>query len=375
VTVRVCVNTLAVDAVRGGIRVATEETIRALASSTDVSLRLLVGAHNEVLFREYRDRPGVELRRVGIPAPGVAGRLLADQTTVRRHIGDCDVLWSPNNIGTAAIRRPQVVSFFSHLGIPEVRAETGLAPDSRLKRVLYGPLARASLRRAAAVVVTSTYVADRLAEYHDLESGKVRVVGCGVDAELAERVPTGAADPPYALVVGTLFPYKNVRAAIEAISELSDAGHRLELVVAGRDPDGRQIGILRELAARLGVADAVRFAGRVDDDELAALYAAATALIFPSLAEGFGIPAIEAMAYGVPVIAADRASLHEVVGDAGLLVDPAAPGAIAAALDRVITTSEVRGDLVRRGRLAVRDRTWSAVAHEYAELFDEVAGR
>jgi glycosyltransferase involved in cell wall biosynthesis len=117
------------------------------------------------------------------------------------------------------------------------------------------------------------------------------------------------------------------------------------------------------------VGDRVRICGFVTDEELAQLYAGAACFAFPSLAEGFGLPVLEAMASGVPVVSGDRTSLPEVVGDAGLLVDPADEDALADALARLLEDRELAAELARRGLERSRGFSWEACAAATAEAY------
>jgi glycosyltransferase involved in cell wall biosynthesis len=146
---------------------------------------------------------------------------------------------------------------------------------------------------------------------------------------------------------------KNRERLLEAFTRVhadAPAGVRHQLVLAGPD-DFRDVAGLKALAFDRGLGrDDVRFTGFVSDDDLAALFAAATALVSPSLYEGFGIPTVQAMRAGIPVLASDRSSHPEVVGDAGVLVDPTSVQAIADGMRRLATDAALRETLVRRGR-------------------------
>jgi glycosyltransferase involved in cell wall biosynthesis len=149
----------------------------------------------------------------------------------------------------------------------------------------------------------------------------------------------------YLLSVGETRPYKNIPRLLEAFARLDAPG--LDLVLVGRhDPRERD---LRALAERLGVGGRVRFLGFVPDEQLAALYSGAVAFVFPSLYEGFGIPLLEAMACGCPVVTSDLASMPEVCGEAAVYVDPSDADAIAAGMASVVGDREMSAALARRG--------------------------
>ncbi|HEY3188374.1 MAG TPA: glycosyltransferase family 1 protein [Solirubrobacteraceae bacterium] len=214
--------------------------------------------------------------------------------------------------------------------------------------------------RAASVVVTSSeHSRGRIASRLAVDPDRIVVAPPGVDGRFAPgRVADGllarigVGERPYVLAVGTMQPRKNVRAVVAAVERLAAAGAPHHVVVAG--PRGwRDEGLSGER---------VHVAGHVDDDELVALYRGADCLAFLSLGEGFGLPALEAMACGTPVVASDRSSLPEVVGDAGVLADPEDDAAITAALEGVLGSPDRRAELRERGLRRAQSFTWARCA-------------
>ena len=135
---------------------------------------------------------------------------------------------------------------------------------------------------------------------------------------------------------------------------------------------------LRALIDELGLREAARFAGRVAEADLPALYNAADVFVFPSLYEGFGLPILEALACGTPVVAGDAASLPEALGDAGLLADPGAPAALAEAIGRILGEPALAAELARRGVARAAEFTWERCAGRtvaaYQAILDESGG-
>ena len=176
-------------------------------------------------------------------------------------------------------------------------------------------------------------------------------------------------DRPYVLCVGALQPRKNVPLAIEAYARLMGRGTDCELVIAGGDRGGR-LDVL-DAILRTRLTGRVHLVGHVEDDELPALYSAARALVFPSLYEGFGLPALEAMACGTPVIASNTTGLAEAVGDAGLTVDPRSAEELAEALGRVLDDDALRERLVAAGLARAAEFTWARGRARTADVYRE----
>ncbi|MFQ5667619.1 MAG: glycosyltransferase family 4 protein [Candidatus Binatia bacterium] len=182
----------------------------------------------------------------------------------------------------------------------------------------------------------------------------------------------------FLLYVGGISPHKNLGLLLDAFAALrrqpSYADYRL--VLAGDfsgDVFYSAYDALRRRAAALELADAVIFAGHVEDRELAYLYSAAEVFVLPSLWEGFGLPAVEAMACGAPVVASARGALPEVVGAAGVLFDPDQPAALQAALRRVLTDADLRARLRRLGPQRAAQFSWDRAARETLSAFHRLA--
>ncbi len=176
---------------------------------------------------------------------------------------------------------------------------------------------------------------------------------------------------PYVLFVGTVQPRKNLQRLIRAFAQVVSAGLPHRLVIAGRM--GWLTEPIRAEVATLGLVDRVHFAGYVPDDDLPALYRGADAFAFPSLYEGFGMPVLEALSYHVPVVASNTTSLPEIVGDAGVLVDPLDEAAIGAALMHVLTDASLRARLAVAGPGRAARFTWEQCARETIAVLEGAA--
>jgi glycosyltransferase involved in cell wall biosynthesis len=252
---------------------------------------------------------------------------------------------------------------------------------SLAKRLYYRTVVRWSLRGAARVLADSESTARDCERLLGVPRERLRAVYAGVGEEFtpAAAAMNGAGGRPYFLYLGNKRPHKNVDRLLEAYALLLREGDPgCDLVIAGRDEpgdvetDGRP---LRALADRLGLDGRVRFAGEVASDALPALYANARALAYLSSYEGFGLPALEAMACGTPVLALNASSLPEVVGKGGLLVESAEPALVAERLRALATDGALRDRLARNALQQAAKFSWRATARAFAEEIDAALRR
>jgi glycosyltransferase involved in cell wall biosynthesis len=224
-------------------------------------------------------------------------------------------------------------------------------------------------RRADAIIVPSSAARQAVARAYAIPEARIHAVPHGVsprfrpvpDAARARVLERHGLRPPYALFVGARPPRKNIERLLAALARLRDGdGARLQLAVVG--PAGPGDEKARALARRLGQESVVRWLGWVRDEELPALYSGALCLAYPSLAEGFGLPILEAMACGTAVLTSDRSSMAEVASEAALLVDPEDTIAIAEGLRRLRADGELRRELVARGAARAATFRWQEAA-------------
>jgi glycosyltransferase involved in cell wall biosynthesis len=176
----------------------------------------------------------------------------------------------------------------------------------------------------------------------------------------------------YLLYVGNIKPHKNLERLIEAFHLVREQGRpELELIIIGDEISKLQS--LRRAVHKYQLHRWVRFLGFVPDQTLAVLYRLASVFVFPSLYEGFGLPPLEAMASGTPVVTSNVSSLPEVVGDAAILVDPYRADAIADGILRVLRSTHLRLDLQQRGLARVKEYSWHRSAQRVREVYGEVA--
>jgi glycosyltransferase involved in cell wall biosynthesis len=179
---------------------------------------------------------------------------------------------------------------------------------------------------------------------------------------------------PNVLFVGTTNPRKNLARLLPAFAAARRRAGLPHVLVLVGDPGFAHASVLSQIEA-LGLRDAVVMPGYTDDADMPAIYGAADMLAFPSLYEGFGLPALEAMSVGCPVLTSSVSSLPEVAGDAAVLVDPTSVDAIDAAIERVLTDAALRASLVERGLRQAAKFSWARAAAEHLRLYRELAAR
>jgi len=269
-------------------------------------------------------------------------------------------------------QRPLVVTMhdLSPLLVP------GLMP-SVIKRTIYRAWNARAVRVASRIIVDSAFTVGEIERVFPRAIGRVTPVALAVDdfsSGQAEPLATPLADlvrQPYLLSMGSTRPHKDLPTLLKAFTRLASVHPDLRLLLVGADDSGYLVAHLTvETPAAIG--ERVSFTGRVSDGQLRTLYAGAAVFAYPSFYEGFGLPPLEAMALGVPVVTVDAASLPEVVGEAALLVPPGDPVALAAALDRILTEPTLRDGLIAAGRARAAEFTWAATAEATVKVYREV---
>jgi glycosyltransferase involved in cell wall biosynthesis len=245
-------------------------------------------------------------------------------------------------------------------------------------------MTRLAVRSADRIIAVSGATRDDLARVLRVPAERMAVIHEAVAPEFACPPPPAAREavarrygirPPYCLFVGNLEPRKNLARLVEAFALVRRRARPApdavpQLVLAGTR-GWLSSGIFRAVAAH-GMTDAIRFTGYVAPADLPALYAGAVCFVFPSLYEGFGLPILEAMAAGTPVVASRVGAIPEVAGDAALLVDAERPAEIADAVETVLADGGLRTDLAARGRSRAARFTWESVARQTLAVYEAV---
>src|SRR5262249_23352798 len=232
-----------------------------------------------------------------------------------------------------------------------------------------------------AIIVPSVATSRDLVTRFPPAEGKTHIVplapaaGFGVlprEGTVAVTRRYGLSYGDYLLFVGNVEPRKNLRALLEAYTRMRTVtGCSPQIVIAGGS--GWKNGPIHRAATRSTFASDIRFLGHVPETDLAALMNGALAFVYPSLYEGFGLPPLEAMACGAPVITSKRSSLPEVVGDAALLVDPGDRRQLADAMAQIATDAALREDLRERGLKRAERYSWDETARLTVEVYESAS--
>jgi glycosyltransferase involved in cell wall biosynthesis len=341
-------------------------------------LPTVAGQHRFTVFLGDREAgealAGLETRVSSLPTVQPAVRIIWEQLVqpVRLMAEKVDLLHSLAFVQPLAMPCPGVVTIYdlSFVLFPQ-RLQSWRRLYLRWGSTL-------SARRATRVVAISASTKRDIVNLLGVPRQKVDVVPCGVDDDfrpvdepgLLDQLRTKHGLPPRMLLfVGTIEPRKNLTMLLKSYALLRERMPAPPLVIGGAP--GWRYGEVLSLAEELDLLDQVLFPGYIAREELPLWYNAAELFIYPSLYEGFGLPPLEAMACGTPVVVSDTSSLPEVVSDAGVLVDPTSAEEIAQAMERVLTDGALRESLSARGLDRARTFTWQRAARETVGVYEQ----
>lgn len=226
-------------------------------------------------------------------------------------------------------------------------------------------------RKAKKILVPTAYVRDTVAKYHLFSSRKIVISSEAAEPPLDLREQPPATPPEnFLLYVGTAFPHKNLRRFIKSFELLKPNYPQLKLVLVGKNEQYYRR--LKRWAKSQPFYEDLVFTGFVPDRELKWFYTHAQAYVFPSLSEGFGLPGLEAMAHGCPVISSDATCLPEVYGEAALYFDPYDVDDMAAKIGKALRQDGLRKKLIQEGHKQVRKYSWQRMAEQTLEVYSSV---
>jgi glycosyltransferase involved in cell wall biosynthesis len=313
---------------------------------------------------------------MGFPEPFTFG--LRAFGYLRRRLADYDILHDNQSLsyGIWALgrRAPTVATIHHPVTVDRrfaVRAESSpLKKIQRWRWYSFIGMQKRVARRLFPIITVSDFTRRDISREFGIPADRFRVAPNGIDTDLFRPLPGIEREPGRIIVTNSAdMPLKGLTHLLAAAASARTKHLRLQLIVIGSP---NKNGAVERMVAELGIGPWVRFTGRIGDDELVRHYARASLAVVPSVYEGFGLPAGEAMACAVPVISTTGGALPEVVGDAGILVPPADPEAIAAAIGELLSRPELAGELGRRGFARVhRHFSWHRAAQKTVDVYRE----
>lgn len=299
----------------------------------------------------------VDLRVAG--SLGSPAAPLALSRALQRVRASDGVFWNPGFLPPLWARIPSVVT---------VHDLTHRLFYSRLHRAYYDVVLKPLYRRCDAIICVSEFTRDTFLAWSKMTANKVHVVLNGVSPAFAVNNETLYLPYPYILYPGNHRSYKNLVRLLNAYAQSKLPQNDIHLVLTGERHTG-----LQSQAMALGIADRVHFCGWLDGPDLPKLYRGALAVAFISLYEGFGLPIVEAMASGVPVMTSNITSMPEIAGDAALIVDPYSIPEIVEALNTLALDKAARCQLIARGAARVSQFDWKKSAARLWAIVDSAA--
>ena len=360
---------VAIDArwLAGGIGTYTDNLVSHVGQiSQALEFRAIARGADAVRLRKFCSRVTV----VDVPIYTVQ-----EQFLIPRAAKGCDLLHVPHFNVPLLHRRRLVVSIMDviHLQSPEYR-------DKLSSRLYARPMLNVAARKADHIITVSNFSKAQIMETLGTPASKISVIHCGVGTqfrqngnhkESGEVARALGTDRPFLIYVGNLKPHKNVMTLLRAFAHLH---HRKtlahSLVIIGDDARWKR-SILEE-CSRLGISNSTILIPYVSPELLPKLYAAADLSVMPSTAEGFGLPVLEAMACGTPVVCSTAASLPEIAGDAALFFDPASHEELAERIELLLRSDECRAVLRHKGLQRAKQFTWTDFARKHVELYRQL---
>jgi len=327
-------------------------------------MHIVIDAHLAV----KNDFPNVTRRELNLDGPSLKQHIILPRLLKELK---ADVYHHPQFDLPRFLKVPTVVTVHD---LKYIYHHEFLSKRSKLKSFYAKQSLKYAIRNANKIIAVSQNTKDDILRFYDaIKPEKINVIHHGINKNshsVSAKKVSWTLRNDYILFVGTRRPHKNLEGLIKALAVLKSKYHsNIHLVIAGKsysdytEPEN--------LAATLGLQDRIHFLDFVPDEEIAALYHSAKAVVLPSFYEGFGFPVLEAMLYKKPVIASNVTSLPEVVGDAGLLVEPSDSNDIADKIFRIINSPNLQQELSKKAEQHVKKFSWDRVAKLTLNAYQE----
>lgn len=359
----------------GGYRTYTNNLVRHLRLIDDVNRYLLI------VDREIPWEPQANWRVMVKERRGRCGFVWREQISLPKSAQSegANLLHCPGATGPLRSSAPVVVTIYDTIEFSQP-----LPSPQRVRRwamrVYSRYVQRAVARSAAAVITISNYSRNQVSQCFDIAANQIHAIHLAppeifyaMDATIVEdQVSSHFGVKDYILAIASAVPRKNIPTLLQAYALLEPSLRQKHHLVLVCTHQAAKNGLLK-LASSLDIADNVTFLEQVSDNNLALLYNAARLFVFPSLEEGFGLPPLEAMTCGTPVIASNTSSMPEVLGDAALLIPPRNLQELSEAMTSVLTNADLATELRDHGLQRSREFSWENTARETLRVYEEVA--
>lgn len=284
-----------------------------------------------------------------------------------------DVIHDPYELGPLSFSNPAAKIITIHDLTPLLFPEHFKSADVWLHRLLFSK----TIKNVDKIITVSEYSKKDIIEHINAPEDKIEVVYNGKseifhphpEAELEEIKKRYNIPYEFILCVGGLHPIKNIPRLLKAYKKVLENGYRQPLVIVGKKVD--KWDPIFHTISQLGLEDRVIFTGHINDNDLSLLYSAAQVFVYPCLYAGFGLPPLEAMACGTPVISSNNSSIPEVVGDAGILIDPYQVYDIATAMVHVMDDESMQKKMIKKGKKQAKLFSWDNAARETLNIYKE----
>lgn len=359
----------------GGITYLKNITLNILNIS-DCKIHLFVSS----AARDRLNLPGETARLTveSIDVSGIVKRLYFEQSVIPQRIRqeNIDVLYSPCEIPVLCCPCKQVVANQNANLYNENTTYESI--NTSMKHVVLAKSLELSQKLSEATIFVTETSRRKATNKLNISMEDTFSIHHGVDSSYRRNLKNGGeiglGEQRYILLVSNLYRHKNVDNLILAYSHLSAKirnNHPL-VIVGDKTIDEEYTQQIEELISNSGVADNVSLVGHVSESSIKSYYSNAHLFVFPSLIESFGLPILEAMAAGVPVVASANAAIPEVGSDAALYFDPKDPDQMSVIIEQALKDQSLRESLVKRGRIRARDFSWERCARETLEVFEKV---
>lgn len=284
---------------------------------------------------------------------------------------DCDFVFKPHFLGAPVKNKPLVLTIYDLSFYHDSKWFTSLDRETMLKHF------KENIAKAKLILTISKYTKNDLINNFKVDPNKIVVTYLGVDDIFKQKEDTVKSrevlekyniNGPYILYLGTLEPRKNIIGIIDAFTNISVKHPRLKLVLAGRNG-----WLCEDILSRSKISNKIILTGPVEDFERPVLYQNSEMFVYPSFFEGFGLPPLEAMNCGTPVITSNNSSIPEVVGNAAILVDPKNTSQIADAMKKILDNPKKKQDMIKKGKIRASQFSWEKCASQTLKAFEKVS--